>query len=351
VRLVGRAKTARVTVRKIASVTRGVVAGPEVTVAVAGPARPGDVVIVEALEEKRVYDQLELVSGRLAHVSRGDVIAGVLGSRNALRGYVGSCPGSVERGATLHLLNLGGLIGLAESGTEEVGQALPVRVLGLALGRRGVLNIADGAIPPAAALLETAPLVLIAGTCMAAGKTQAACEIVANLAAQGLRVSGLKLSGAAALRDLLAMSDRGAVQALSFLDAGHPSTADLNDLAPMAKGLLNALAGETPDAIVVEMGDGIIGGYGVESFYRDPELRAAVTVHVMCANDLVAAWGAARLAAELGRPVDVMSGPATDTSVGVGYIERELGIPAANSRSAPGRLGALVAERLDAARS
>ena len=35
----------------------------------------GKVCIVRALEEKRVYDQIELVSGRMAKISKGDVIA------------------------------------------------------------------------------------------------------------------------------------------------------------------------------------------------------------------------------------------------------------------------------------
>jgi hypothetical protein len=114
----------------------------------------------------------------------------------------------------------------------------------------------------------------------------------------------------------------------------------------MAKGLLNHIAAAQPlDAVVVEMGDGIIGGYGVQSFYTDPELRRAITVHVMCANDLVAAWGAREICQTLGRAIDVMSGPATDNQVGEQYVESELGIPAANARTAGEKLADLVALR------
>jgi hypothetical protein len=180
---------------------------------------------------------------------------------------------------------------------------------------------------------------------MAAGKTRAACEIIAWLNQRGFRLGALKLSGVAALRDTLNMEDHGAVDALSFLDAGHPSTAGFDDLAPMAKGLLNEMAKAPLDAIVVEMGDGIIGGYGVQSFYRDAELRRAITIHVMCANDLVAAWGAREIARKLGRDIDIMSGPATDNQVGEQYVETELGIPAANARTAGERLADLVALR------
>src|SRR6478672_4366621 len=55
-------------------------------------AERGVVVIVEALEEKSVYGELELVGGRMARIIKGDIIAGVLGERQALRGFVGVIP-------------------------------------------------------------------------------------------------------------------------------------------------------------------------------------------------------------------------------------------------------------------
>ncbi|GIW71125.1 MAG: hypothetical protein KatS3mg102_0667 [Planctomycetota bacterium] len=334
-----------VEVHKIASSTNGLLGSHSLEIIEGGPVHPGDVVVVKALEEKRVYDQLELITGRLAHISRGDILAGTLGSRRALRGFVGHCPGLVRAGDVLHVLNMGGVIGVATSVNRDYGDPLRVKVLGLAVQDGEVLNIRRNAIPPAERLDCPVPLIVIAGTCMASGKTRAACEIIAQLNQRGFRLGALKLSGVAALRDTLNMRDHGAVHALSFLDAGYNSTAGFEDLAPMAKGLINAMAARGVEGIVVEMGDGIIGGYGVASFFRDPEIREAITVHVMCANDLVAAWGAREVAARLGRPVDIMSGPATDNIVGEGYIEEELGLPAANARTAGERLADQVAVR------
>jgi hypothetical protein len=239
---------------------------------------------------------------------------------------------------------MGGVIGVCTSANLDYGAPLRVKVLGLAMRDGKTLNIGDGAIPPSDKLTCQKPLVVIAGTCMAAGKTRAACEIIAQLNQRGFRFGGLKLSGVAALRDTLNMEDHGAIATLSFLHAGHPSTAGFVSLAPMAKGLLNQLGKEDVHAIVIEMGDGIIGGYGVDTFYRDPEIRAAITCHVMCANDLVAAWGARSLCEKtLGRPIDVMSGPATDNEVGEAYVDDELQIPAANARTKGTQLADLVA--------
>jgi hypothetical protein len=181
---------------------------------------------------------------------------------------------------------------------------------------------------------------------MNAGKTRAACEIIARLNQAGYRLGALKVSGVACLKDTLNMEDHGALDSLSFLDAGYPSTAGFDDLAPMAKGLINEMAQKPVDAIIIELGDGIIGGYGVASIYKDREIVRAIRAHVMCANDLVAAWGARECSRTLGRAIDVMSGPATDNEVGERYVEEELGIPAANARTRGGRLAEIVAGKV-----
>lgn len=335
-----------VTVHKIASSTAGMIAGREIEIGDGRAVVVGDIVVVEALEEKSVYDQLELITGRMAKISKGDVIAGALGARNALKGFVGHAPAHVRVGETLHVLNLGGVIGVATSANRDFGEPLKVKVLGVAVRDGRTINIAEDATPPADELLCRKPVVLVAGTCMNAGKTRAACEIVMRLNQRGIRVGGIKASGVACLKDTLNMEDHGAIDSLSFLDAGHPSTAGFADLAPMTKGLLNEMAKRPVDAIVVELGDGIIGGYGVASLYRDAGVMRAVKAHVVCANDLVAAWGARELTLKMGKPVDVMSGPATDNDVGEQYVEKELQIPAANARTRGAKLVEIVASKL-----
>jgi hypothetical protein len=336
----------KIKVHKVASSTNGIIQNRDVETREGGPVSPGDLVVVRALEEKRVYDQLELDTGRRAHISKGDIIVGTLGSRHALRGFVGHCPKSVHFGTELNILNLGGVIGVATSVNEDYGKPLRVKTLGLVVRDGEILNISKGAVPPADQLTTDLPLIVVSGTCMAAGKTRAACEIIARINQRGFKLGALKLSGVAALRDPLNMADHGAIVSKSFLDAGYNSTAGFTDLAPMAKGLINDIGShEGVEAIVIEMGDGIIGGYGVSSFYQDQGIRDAITIHVMCATDLVAAWGAVETAKNLGRGIDVMSGPATDNVVGENYIEEKLGVPAANARTHGERLADLVALR------
>src|SRR5437899_11332773 len=130
-----------------------------------GPARAGDVVVVRVLTDKATDNMLELPTGRLAKVNPGDLVAGVLGRRRALKGFVGDVPESVAVGDELHLLNLGGVIGSCSGHHSSLNDAIKVEVIGLATNVGGAIkNIADVALPLRAKLGSTAPLVVLAGT-------------------------------------------------------------------------------------------------------------------------------------------------------------------------------------------
>jgi hypothetical protein len=335
----------------IASVTKALPLPAAVELSDKIDAREGTVVIVEALEEKNVYDAVEVVSGEMVKIKPGDIIAGALGERKALKGYVGTVPASVKPGDVLHLLNLGGTIGVCTHPHREYGDPIRVKVLGavkLPFSLNGHSpNIRDFATPWRDDLPDSAPIVLISGTCMNAGKTSAGATVVKHLTERGYRVAAAKLTGVALMRDMRKMQQAGAVQTISFADAGLPSTTNPSSVVPAAKGILHALNQTAkPDVIVVELGAGILGGYSVDRLLRDQELMDLVKVHLMCANDLVAAWGADQLLSnQYGLHIDVMSGPATDNEIGVEYIEENFGIPAVNARYGS-RLGQLVEEKL-----
>jgi hypothetical protein len=306
-------------------------------------ARAGDVVVVRALTDSATYNQLELPSGRLAKINPGDVVVGVLGSRRALKGFVGDVPETVAEGDELHLLNMGGVIGRCTGHHSSLSDAIRVRVIGLAYDEDArVSNIADAALAPRTRLGRTAPLVVVAGACMNSGKTFAATEIVKQATRAGLRVAAAKLSGVACLRDTLNMADHGAVATASFLDCGLPSTVGVGDLAPVAKAIIARLNEAAPDLIVIELGDGILGGYSVESVFDDDELRGATAALVFCASDYVGAWGGVELLRRRGVRVDLVAGSVTDSQMGEDYIEREFGVPAGNAKRDGVRLFELI---------
>jgi hypothetical protein len=161
-----------------------------------------------------------------------------------------------------------------------------------------------------------------------------------------LRVAAAKLSGVAALRDTLNMGDHGAVATASFLDCGLPSTVGVGDLAPVAKAIITRLNESAPDLVVIELGDGILGGYSVESVFDDAELRAAMAAVVFCASDYVGAWGGIELFKRRGIGVDLVAGSVTDSQMGEDYIERELGVPAGNAKRDGVRLFELIKSKV-----
>ena len=295
--------------------------------------KAGDVVAVRALSESVTYGNLELPTGRLAKINRGDLILGVLGKRRALKGFVGDVPESVAAGDKLHLLNMGGVIGLCTGHHSSFSDAIEVEVVGIAVNsERRVWNIGDNAIEPSNQLSASAPLVVIAGTCMNSGKTVAATEIIKQAANAGLRVVAAKLSGIACLRDTLHMQDHGAVATASFLDCGLPSTVDYGNLAPVAKALLNHLNTVEPDLIVVELGDGIVGGYAVDSVLLDAEIKEAISSFVFCASDYVGVIGGVAVLKEFGISVDVVAGSVTDSQMGEDFVREHFRLEAGNAR-------------------
>ncbi len=298
-----------------------------------GAPRAGDVVAVRVLTDNATYNMLELPTGRLAKVNPGDLLVGVLGRRRALKGFVGDVPETVAAGDELHLLNLGGVIGSCSGHHSSLNDAIKVEVIGLVCDNHGrVKNIADVSLPLREKLDARAPLVVIAGACMNSGKTYAATEIIQQGTRAGLRVAAAKLSGIACLRDTLNMADHGAVATASFLDCGLPSTVGAGDLAPVAKAIIARLNESSPDLIVIELGDGILGGYSVESVFEDSEFRAAMAALVFCPSDYVGAWGGIELFRRRGIEVDLIAGSVTDSQMGEDYIEREFKVPAGNVR-------------------
>ncbi len=306
----------------------------------------GAIIVVRAQGERKVYGELELPSGRLAKVVTGNIIAGVLGARQALHGYMGSVPKKLKVGDTISLLNVGGVMGECTSASRAMGDPIPCEVLGQVSRNGELLNIKNFGIKPCEKLSETGPpLLLVFGTCMNSGKTYAASEIIRLLSYSGVRIAAGKLSGVAALRDTLSMGDNGAIATSSFLEVGLPSTVNTGDLASVARAVIQKLEKDSPDLIVLELGDGVIGGYHLDSILQDPSIHKRVKVRVLCANDLVGAWGGVQFLEQFKHIPEIVSGPVTDNDVGVTYISGKMKIDCANARNEPVTLAQLVSDK------
>ena len=343
-----------VVVDKIASVAQHNDLTSELRLSKDIPCEEGVLVAARILNNKSRYNQLELTSGRMATVNQGDVIVGALGHRKALRGYSGHLPKSLKPGDIIQILNIGGVLGMCDSANPDVGAPFDCEVLGTVLSfpylgeRIGVPARAGSSTLEDEPPINTAgvPVIALAGTCMDSGKTAAACAIVGRLRHLGFQVSACKATGVSLRRDVLAMEDAGASDTMIFSDFGIVTTTDANG-RQLTRALLTGLADKRPDVIVLELGDGLLGAYGVGAILSDTEIRDALTAVVLCANDPVSAWGGAELLRkEFHIEPAVVTGPATDNDVGVQQIDERTSLPAINALSNPVALGDMVADLL-----
>lgn len=341
-------------VDKVASVAQHSNLGHELRISGDIPCEEGVLVAVRVRNNKNRYNTLELTSGRMAKVNAGDVVVGALGHRKALFGYSGHLPEALSVGSTVQILNIGGVLGICDSVNPEVGEPFDCEVLGTVLDfpylgeRIGVPARAGGAkLGPDGVLdVRGVPVIALAGTCMDSGKTAAACAIVGRLRHRGLHVAACKATGVSLRRDILAMQDAGAAETMIFSDFGIVTTTRANGPA-LTRALLSSLARHEPDIIVIELGDGLLGAYGVDAILSDADIRGALTAVVLCANDPVAAWGGAKILREqYGIEPAVVSGPATDNAVGVDQILETLSLPAINALTNGAALGDHVADRV-----
>lgn len=347
-----------VIVDKVASVAQHSNLSRELRVSDEITCEEGVLLAVRVLNNKNRYNQLELTSGRMATVNQGDIVVGALGHRKALLGYSGHLPESLDVGSIVQILNIGGVLGICDSANPDVGAPFECEVLGTVLHfpylaeRIGVpARVGAAKLDKEAALnARGVPIVALAGTCMDSGKTAAACAIVGRLRHLGLHVAACKATGVSLRRDILAMEDAGAAETMIFSDLGVVTTTADNGPA-LTRALLSSLSRYHPDVIVIELGDGLLGAYGVEAILSDAMIRAAFTAVVLCANDPVAAWGGCKILREqYGIEPAVVTGPATDNAVGIDQIKTRMALPAINALTGGAALGDLIASALSSAR-
>ena len=324
----------KILINKIASVLKNVGLADEVELTDQIVSEDGAVLVAKVLEDKKIYNLLELTSGRLSTLHKGDIIAVALGNRKALKGFVGEVPKSLKVGSIINVLNLGGVAGICTSeNIKEVGHALKIEVIGAVTDGEKNLNINQFKLFSATSdLVKSAPLIVVSGTCMNVGKTSVACEMIKNAKRKNLRIFGAKLAGVAALRDTENMKDFGVEKAVSFIDAGLSSTVGKDEtVVNVAKGAIAYLSDGNPDFIVIEFGDGVYGEYGVMSILKDRQISSNIIAHIGCAHDPVGAVKLVEICQEIGIPVDAISGPVTDNEVGTSFVVEKTGTQAFNA--------------------
>jgi hypothetical protein len=111
--------------------------------------------------------------------------------------------------------------------------------------------------------------------------------------------------------------------------------------------MLTEMTQGKPDVVVFELGDGLLGAYGVEAILSAPDIARSLTAVILSANDPVAAWGGVKLLRErFSIEPCAVTGPATDNAVGVNIIEQQMQVRAFNAITAGAALGDHIIESL-----
>jgi len=303
--------------------------------------RTGDFVICEMVAGEVGEFQIELPSGEQGVLRPGDRLIGALGARAATLQVVGDW--RAAEGEDLETLNVAGVLGKCTSIAVGAPRPARLRYVGHA--------VRDGSVCTMRSVLEepperelTAPVILIIGTSMEAGKTVAAVALTRALKSMGLRVAGVKVTGVGRFRDIRAMGAAGADFIADFVDAGLPSTVVPRDEYEAAlRRLGRVIAAAEPDVVIAEAGASPLEPYNGEFAVR--YLADRVSATVLCASDPYAVVGVIQA---FGSTPDLISGRATSTKAAIDLIGKLVDIPALNMldpESAP-KIEAFLRERL-----
>ena len=285
----------------------------------------GDYVIGRVLDSGSVPFTIEGPEGRLVEIVPGDLLLGALGRRVATLQLVGDWREVDRENPTLETLNAAGVLGRITSASLPAPPFARLEYAGHATRNGEQLSMETFAETEEAAEVG-APVVLIIGTSMDAGKTVAGKAIVRALKALGLRVAATKLTGVGRLRDVQAMGDAGADMICDFVEAGLPSTAVDRDRFEQALRRLFALLGaQNPDVIVAEAGASPLEPYNGDAAVR--LLGDRIRCTVLCASDPYAVVGVIEA---FGTDPDLISGRATANEAGIELVERLTGKRALN---------------------
>lgn len=305
----------------------------------------GDYVVGEVLDSGELPCRIETASGRIARIAPGDLALGALGVRAATLEAVGDWR-EVGSDMIMQQLSAACVFGGCTSLSAWTHPLADLRYLGHAVGEGRKLTMSDcaAAAAPSDPPPLTAPVILIIGTSMSAGKTIAGMAIVRRLKRMGLRVAGTKLTGVARLSDTLAFQDAGADFTADFVDAGLPSTVvDRERFEDAIRILLGKIAAAEPDVVIAEAGASPLEPYNGDAAVA--LLGDRVRCTVLAASDPYAVVGVMNA---FETAPDLVSGRAASTNAGIELVEKLVEVRALNpldEQSLP-KLDDLLRDRL-----
>ena len=283
----------------------------------------GDYIEAEIIRPISALYHVEDRTGFMDPVKPGDHFIGALGHRAATLEGAGSWRDVDDD--YLHAMTNAGLFGRFTSFSPLLPNPISLRYLGHATRNGSKLTMRQFALQADGEEFDL-PAILMVGTSMSAGKTLTGRAAIEVLTAEGLTVTGVKLTGAGRYRDILAFGKSGAAHIYDFVDVGLPSTivpeAEYRDAI---RPLLRHIAGEKPDFVVCEAGASPMEPYNGAAAIE--ELGDNIACTILCATDPYAVVGVKEA---FGLKPDLVTGPATNTSAAIDLVKKLTGVHGIN---------------------
>ena len=261
----------------------------------------------------------------------GDRIVGTFGNRYATDAFEARVDGLEP----LHIVTNAGMVATVRSRCLEVKPATTVRFLGYVGDARGqVVNLRDVSRRQGRLERLEAPLVLVVGTGMNAGKTTCAARLTRALTDRGLRVASCKLTGSVSPGDVLEQQAAGAVDSRDFSDYGLPSTylASRAELRRLYAAMTSDVAKARPDLVLMEVADGLLQRE-TAMVLTDAAIRRDVAGVVLAARCAPAALDALSRIERAGHRALLVSGVITNSPLFVRELQAHTGTLVACART------------------
>lgn len=287
----------------------------------------GDLVLAR-IEKINQHKRIELEHGRKAPLFEGDEIIVCYGHRYAPDQFEAEIPNDLKK---CHLVAAGGVASLCLSKHKAIKSATTITPIGILADEHGQrVNINQWCLPhienknPA-----IRPLVIaIVGSSMNAGKTTTAAHLIHGLKKSGMKVGAAKLTGTGAGGDVWLMKDAGADVVYDFTDAGYASTyrCQPHELNTITSTLVNHLKQQSPEAIVLELADGLLQPE-TASLLQSNTLRTMMDGIIFAASDSMGAHNGVQWLTQHSLPIIGISGCLTASPLAIRETQKISSLP------------------------
>ena len=299
----------------------------EATTLLTGKVRPqsGDLVLARIVRLGH-HRRLESPQGRRSQLYPGDEVLLCYGARYASDQFEALVPDSLE---ACHMVAAGGIAALCVNRHDSTKPATCIEPTGLVADAAGrALNLKRYALPHTEQPVALPYCMAVVGTSMNAGKTTTIAGLVRGMSRNGLRVAVGKVTGTGAGGDRWAYVDAGASEVLDFTDFGYASTYKVpgEALRALLPTMVRTLAEARPDAIVIELADGLFFSETAE-LVECQAFADHVDDVVVAASDAMGADAGIRRLAEHGITPVALAGRMTASPLAVREAEQSLSSP------------------------